>query len=115
MSKRDWKLFIEDILECIGKIEKYVQDMEFEDLETDDKTIDAVVRNLEVIGEASKNVPENVKARYQNVYWKGVVGLRNRIIHEYFGVDLKIIWYIAKEELPMLMKQMEQILEKDEG
>ena len=94
MSKRVWKLFLEDILECIGKIEKYIEGMEFEDFESDSKTIDAVVRNLEVIGEASKNIPENVKAKYPNVYWKGVVGLRNRIIHEYFGVDLKIIGYV---------------------
>jgi len=88
--------------------------MKFENFETDDKTIDAVVRNLEVVGEASRNIPENVKARYPDVYWKGVVGLRNRIIHEYFGVDLKIIWYIVKEELPILMNQMKSILEKDE-
>ncbi|PIU56096.1 MAG: hypothetical protein COS87_03260 [Chloroflexi bacterium CG07_land_8_20_14_0_80_45_17] len=115
MSERAWKLFIEDILECIGKIEKYIEGMEFKDFETDEKTIDAVVRNLEVVGEASKNIPENVKARYSDVYWKGVVGLRNRIIHEYFGVDLKIIWYIVKEELLTLKKQMERILEKAEG
>ena len=80
MSKRDWKLFVEDILECIGKIENYIENMKFEDFEKDDKTTDAVVRNLEIIGEASKNIPDNVKTRYQNVYWKGVVGLRNRII-----------------------------------
>lgn len=88
--------------------------MEFEDFEKDDKTIDAVVRNLEVIGEASRNIPESIKVRYQGVYWKGVVGLRNRIIHEYFGVDLKIIWHIIKEELPPLRDQMGQILEKEE-
>jgi len=58
MSKRDWKLFVEDILECIGKIEKYIEGMKFEDFENDDKTTDAVVRNLEIIGEASKNIPD---------------------------------------------------------
>ena len=115
MSKREWKLFIEDIMECIGRIEKYIEGMEFEDFEIDDKTIDAVVRNLEVVGEAARNIPEDVKARYPDVYWKGVVGLRNRIIHEYFGVDSKIIWHIVKEELLTLLKQMKRILEKDEG
>jgi len=115
MSKRDWKLFIEDALECIGRIEKYIEGLTFEDFENDSKTVDAVVRNLEIIGEASKSIQEDVKARYPDVYWKGVVGLRNRIIHEYFGVDLKIIWHIVKEELPTLMKQMKRILEKDEG
>lgn len=110
MSKRDWRLFVEDILECIGKIEKYIKNMEFDKYEKDSKTIDAVVRNLEIIGEASKNIPENIKMRYKNVYWKGIVGLRNRIIHEYFGVDLKIIWHIIKEEIPILREQMEDIL-----
>ena len=110
MSKRDWRLFIEDILECIGKIEKYIENMEFDNYEKDNKTIDAVVRNLEIIGEASRNIPENIKMRYRDVYWKGIVGLRNRIIHEYFGVDLKIIWHIIKEEIPVLKGQMEGIL-----
>lgn len=114
MSKRDWKLFIEDILECIGKIEKYIENMKFENFENDIKTIDAVVRNLEIMGEASKNIPANVKEKYQNVYWKGITGLRDRIIHKYFGVDLKIIWHIIKEELPPLREQMELILQKDE-
>ena len=114
MSKRDWKLFIEDILECIGKIEKYIEDMEFGDFESDSKTIDAVVRNLEVIGEASRNIPENMKAKYPDVYWKGVVGLRNRIIHEYFGVDVKIVWHIIKEEVPTLRKQIDEVLKNEQ-
>jgi len=80
MSRRDWKLFVEDILECVRKIEQYIQNTEFKDFESDSKTVDAVVRNLEVIGEASKNIPEEIKLRYQNVYWKGIIGLRNRII-----------------------------------
>ena len=114
MSKRDWKLFVEDILECIGKIEKYIERMKFEDFENDDKTTDAVVRNLEIIGEASKNIPDIVKTRYQNVYWKGIIGLRNRIIHEYFGVDVKIVWHIIKEELPTLRKQIDEVLKNEQ-
>jgi uncharacterized protein with HEPN domain len=98
------------ILECIGKIEKYIENMDFANYEKDSKTIDAVVKNLEIIGEASRNIPVNIKMRYQNVYWKGIVGLRNRIIHEYFGVDLKIIWHIIKEEIPIMREQMEDIL-----
>jgi len=67
---------------------------------------------VEIICEVSKNIPKNIKDQYQNVYWKGIAGLRNRVIHEYFGVDFKIIWHIIKEELPTLRKQMEQILKK---
>lgn len=110
MSKRDWKLFVEDILESIGLIEHYVNNMDLEDFNTDRKTIDAVVRNFEIIGEASKFIPEDIKKNYQNVDWKGIVGLRNRIAHEYFGISTVIIWHIIKEELPLLKSQMEQIL-----
>jgi len=67
---------------------------------------------VEIICEVSKNIPKNIKDQYQNVYWKGIAGLRNRVIHEYFGVDFKIIWHIIKEELPPLKKQMVQILKK---
>lgn len=114
MSKREWKLFIEDILESIEKIEEYIRNTEFDDFKKDNRTIDAVVRNLEIIGEAAKNIPEDVRVKYQNVNWRGMAGLRNRIIHKYFGVDLKIIWLIIKEELPRLKAQIEQILEKGE-
>lgn len=114
MSKRQWRLFIEDILECIGKIEKYTEDMSFDEFGKDSKTVDAVVRNLEVIGEASKNVPDEVKKQYQKIYWEGMIGLRNRIVHEYFGVDLKIVWHITKEELPALKEKMKLVLERSE-
>lgn len=114
MSKRQWRLFIEDILECIGKIEKYTEDMSFDEFGKDSKTVDAVVRNLEVIGEASKNVPDEVKKQYQKIYWEGMIGLRNRIVHEYFGVDLKIVWHIIKEELPALKEKMKLVLERSE-
>jgi len=75
MSKRDWKLFIEDILESIGLIESYVADMDIEGFKNDRKTIDAVVRNFEVIGESARNIPDEVKNKYQIVDWKGMVGL----------------------------------------
>ena len=114
MSKRQWRLFIEDILECIGKIEKYTENMSFDEFGKDSKTVDAVVRNLEVIGEASKNVPDEVKKQYQKIYWEGMIGLRNRIVHEYFGVDLKIVWHIIKEELPALKEKMKLVLERSE-
>ena len=110
MSERNWKLFVEDILESVELIESYIANMEFEDFKNDRKTIDAVVRNFEVIGEASRNVPDNVRNKYQNVDWKGIIGLRNRIAHEYFGLSVTIIWSIVTQEIPRLKKQMKQIL-----
>ena len=112
MSKREWKLFVEDILESVELIEGYIAKMEFEDFKRDRKTIDAVVRNLEIIGEASNNIPNDIKSVYKEVDWKGIIGLRNRIAHEYFGVSLTIVWNIIKQELPHLKEQMKQILEK---
>jgi len=110
MSKREWRLYVEDIQESIELVEKYVENMEFEDFKADRKTIDAVVRNFEIIGEASKFIPEDIKKDHPDVDWKGVVGLRNRIAHEYFGISLSILWKIIKEELPKLKEQMRGIL-----
>lgn len=113
MSERHWRLFVEDILESIEKIENYVRNMKFTEFENDTLKIDAVVRNLEIIGEATKNIPEDMKSKYQNINWKGMIGLRNRIIHDYFGVDLEIIWVIIQNELPKLKEQIKEILKKE--
>lgn len=109
MSKREWRLFIEDILESIELIEGYVKNIEFKDFAKDRKTIDAVVRNFEIIGEASKYISEGIKNKYPDIDWKGMIGLRNRIAHEYFGISLEIVWNILKEELPKLKEQMKHI------
>lgn len=112
MSKREWRLYVEDVLESIALIQGYTEGMEFADFRKDRKTIDAVVRNFEIIGEASKFIPEDVKKRHQEIDWRGIVGLRNRIAHEYFDVSASVIWQIVKDELPTLGEQMKQILTK---
>jgi len=112
MSKREWKLFVEDILESVEKIEEYVKDMTLDDFKQDRKTTDAVVRNFEIIGEASRYIPDDIKIKFQNVDWKAIAGLRNRIAHEYFGISLAIVWEIIKGELPILKEQMKEISEK---
>jgi uncharacterized protein with HEPN domain len=112
MSKREWKLFIEDILESIRLIKNYVENMGFDDFKNDRKTIDAVVRNFEIIGEASRFIPDEIKEKYENADWKGIVGLRNRIAHEYFDISLSIVWHIVMKELPTLEDQMKEILEQ---
>ena len=112
MSKREWKLFVEDILESVEKIEEYVKDMTPDGFKQDRKTTDAVVRNFEIIGEASRYIPDDIKIKFQNVDWKAIVGLRNRIAHEYFGISLAIVWEIIKGELPILKEQMKEISEK---
>lgn len=114
MSKREWKLFIEDILESIRLIKNYAENMGFDDFKKDRKTIDAVVRNFEIIGEASRFIPDEIKEKYENTDWKGIVGLRNRIAHEYFDISISIVWHIVTKELQILEEQMKEILEQIE-
>lgn len=116
MSKKDRKvrkLLIEDILECIKKIERYVDGMDFALFKEDEKTIDAVIKNLETIGEAAQHIPDDIKARHKQVPWRGIIGLRNRIVHGYFNIDLEIIWGIVRQELPDLKVQLEHILKAE--
>ena len=91
MSRREYKLFIEDILESIDLIEQYTKEMDFDSFKDDRKTVDAVVRNLEIIGEASKNIPENIRATNSDIDWEGVIGLRNRIIREKSCLEFYIL------------------------
>jgi len=112
-DRKDRKLLIEDILECIKKIERYVDDMDFALFKEDEKTIDAVIKNLETIGEAAQHIPDDIKARHKQVPWRGIIGLRNRIVHGYFNIDLEIIWGIVRQELPDLKVQLEHILKAE--
>jgi len=110
---RDFKVYLEDILECIDKISRYVDGLSFGSFLKDEKTIDAVNRNLEIIGEAAKNIPEQIKDNYPEIEWRGIIGLRNILIHEYYSLTLKIIWDIIQNELPVLHERIRQILMKE--
>lgn len=104
MSKRDWKILFEDIIECIEKIESYTKDLSFENFENNNLINDAVVRNIEIIGEASKNVPVEIQNQFADIPWQKLRGIRNRIVHDYFDVDRTIIWHIVSNELTDLKK-----------
>lgn len=107
---RQYRLYIEDILECIEKIKKYTKDISLEEFSKDDKTIDAVVRNFEIIGEATRQLPQKVKNKYSDIEWKSIIDFRNVIIHEYFGIDLEIMWNIIETKLPPLEEKIRRIL-----
>ena len=111
MSEREAKLYLEDIKDSISKIERYVNGVDFETFSNDDKTIDAVVRNLEIIGEAVNSLPEEIKIQNPEIAWKEAVGMRNKITHEYFGVDESILWKTITEDLPVFKNQISKILE----
>ncbi len=101
--------FLADIEESSDKISRYVLSMTFDEFCDDSKTVDAVVRNLEIIGEATKNISESLKAQTPEISWRGMAGLRDRLIHNYFGVDVEIVWKIAVDEVPVLLERLHKI------
>lgn len=113
MLPRNWKMRITDILECISRIQRYTQGMGFDEFETDDKTIDSVLRNLEIIGEASRHVPQEIKSQYTDLPWAEMNTMRNIVIHEYHGVNLNIIWQTITNDLPPLVPRLKEILEAE--
>ena len=108
--KRDYVMYLEDILLSISRIAEYIDGYDFVRFKRDYKTVDAVIRNFEIIGEASKNLPEELKTKYNDIPWKEMYYLRNKISHEYHGIDYTIIWDIATNYLPENGKQIEKIL-----
>jgi len=107
---RSYKLYLKDILIAIKKINEYTRGLTFERLKRDNLVIDAIVRNLEIIGEASKNIPGRIREKYPDIEWKKVCGLRDILIHEYFGIDLPILWDIIKNKLPDLKRKITHVL-----
>jgi uncharacterized protein with HEPN domain len=112
MSKRDIELLLEDMLQSAYKIKKYTEGLNFQSFEKDDKTIDAVVRNFEIIGEASNRIDPDFKLNNPEIEWNRLRGFRNRIVHEYFGVDNEIIWDIIQNYLNELIHWIEMIIKK---
>ncbi len=110
---RDYKLYLYDIREAIEKIETFTKGLTFEGFAEDTKTVDAVIRNLEIMGEASKHIPKRVKDKHPGIDWKAMSGMRNILAHEYFGVRMGIIWKTIKERLPELRHKIEEILGDD--
>jgi uncharacterized protein with HEPN domain len=106
MSRRDWSLFVADMQEAIEKIASYVDAMTFTDFQSDTRTVDAVVHNLLVIGEAARCLPASIKENHPDIDWIAINGLRNRIAHEYFGLSLSVIWEIVQTDLPRLQQQL---------
>lgn len=109
MSKREPGLLVQDMLDAIGKIEHYTGTYDINEFINDERTIDAVVRNLEILGEAASRLPDEYKKTHSAIEWNKIVGLRNRIVHAYFGIDLQIIWSIIKTDMNQLKRQLTSI------
>ena len=110
MSKQDTKLLVEDIVESADKILIYTKDLSFDQFSNDSLTIDAVIRNFEIIGEAANRLPKDFKDKYSSIEWYRIMGFRNRIIHDYFGIDYSIVWQIKESFLPVLITLLKQIV-----
>lgn len=110
---RDYGLYVEDILVAINKIEAYTQDMSYSEFCQDGKTIDAVIRNFEIIGGAAKQIPDEMRTQHPHIPWSRMAGMRDRLIHGYFTTKLAVVWQVVKEEvadlIPLLQKMLQEI------
>ncbi len=113
MPKRDYREYIKDILQECEFVRKYTQGIEYEDFLESDLLRHAVVRALEVIGEAVKNLPNELLEKYPQIEWKRVKGMRDRLAHAYFGVDYELLWRVIKEELPSLCNVVKDMLDEE--
>ncbi len=109
MSKRDLNLLLDDMLESAMKITRYTSNLTFETFVADEKTIDAVTRNFEIIGEAANRIPEEYRNETPELEWNRLRGFRNRIVHEYFGIDYEIVWTIIENDLKDLIEYLENL------
>ncbi len=110
--KRHYSLFVKDILDCIDKIQEFIGDMDYKQFKDNDLVNSAVIRKLEIIGEASKNIPDFIREKYPEIPWKDMARMRDKIIHFYFGVDYEIVWKVIKERLPELKEKIERVFEE---
>jgi len=113
MSERDPRLYCEDILDSGSAIFDFVKGLSFEDFCDDRKTYSAVIREFEIIGEAVGKLPESYRERRPDVEWQDIKDFRNLLSHEYFGVDLEIVWKIIEDDLPALMDAVRELIEKE--
>lgn len=109
MSKRNWQLLIQDIIESGNKILLYTSDMSFEEFVSDSRTVDAVIRNFEIIGEAANRLPEDFRDAHPEIDWHRIRGFRNRIVHDYVGIDYSIVWQIKISFLPDMIVTLQKI------
>lgn len=107
---RDYRDYLQDVLTSIDETTAFAGGMSFEAFKQDRKTVNAVIRSLEVLGEAAKRIPDDLRALAPTVPWKRMAGMRDKLIHEYFGVDLSIVWAVVRDELPPLRPEIARLL-----
>ena len=113
MSKRGDREYLKDILIACENIISYMEGYDFDGFVNDRKTQDAIIRNIEILGEAVKNISGALKSKYEEVEWKEIAKTRDKLIHAYFGVDLDVLWNIIKDDIPKLKSQIKEIIKKE--
>jgi uncharacterized protein with HEPN domain len=110
---RDWQFRVRDILDAIAKIERYIAGLTYEHFVNDELRVDAVARNLEIIGEASSHIPQDIQMQYSTIPWIDIRNMRNILVHVYHGVDLGILWDTCTHDLPLLKSVMQAVVEAE--
>jgi uncharacterized protein with HEPN domain len=109
-SNREYRDYLQDVLEATTKARQFVKDVDFKTFRANEEKVFAVIRALEIIGEAAKNIPKSTRGRYTEIPWEDIIGMRNKVIHDYFGIDLEVIWKTLHEDLPPLQAAVAKIL-----
>lgn len=112
MIDRDYIVYLEDMLDAVLKVEQFVQGIDFHDFAQDDKTKFAVIRALEIVGESCKNIPQTIRDAHPELPWKEMAGMRDKLIHQYFGIDLEVVWNTVSIDLPIVKTHLLGILSK---
>ena len=113
--ERAWRHFVQDMIEFSKRIGSYTDGLSQTQFVSDTLTYDATLRNLELIGEAARHVPSEIRAAYPNTQWRAIIGTRNRVVHAYLGIDDDVIWDIIRTDVPSLITQMQELLRNTEG
>lgn len=112
---REYVDYLRDMLENAQLAIRFIQGMDYETFSRDNKTVYAVIRAVEVIGEAAANVPDEIRSKYPSLPWRDIRGMRNKLVHQYFGINMEVVWQTIQEDLPMITGELENILKNEKG